>query len=64
VVAAQAATSGLARANRLTRVLAPAAPLAPGRYVVGVRMAAWANPDRTSVLVGRSFRVVAGSHRT
>jgi hypothetical protein len=56
---ARAAASGLARANRLTRLLVPGRRLGPGRYVVGVRLAAWANPARTSVLVGRPFRVAA-----
>jgi hypothetical protein len=51
---------GTARANRLTRVGPRVQAARPGRYVYGVRLAAWTNPARVSVLVGRPFRVVAG----
>ena len=58
-LAARAAVSGTLRASRLERVQPVAALRRPGRYVYGVRLAAWANPARVSVVVGRPFRVVA-----
>jgi hypothetical protein len=52
------AASGTVRANRSPRIVLPPSRLAPGRYVLAVRLAAWANPERVSVVVSRRFLVV------
>jgi hypothetical protein len=53
---AVASTRGSVRAyyDRLVRT---PAKLPPGQYVYALRLSAWANPDRTSVVVSAPFRV-------
>jgi hypothetical protein len=50
--------SGEGRANRGRLVRFPRVTLPPGDYVYAVRMRAAMNPERTSVLVSRPFRVL------
>ena len=50
-------TAGLLRASRPNEITLPARTLPPGRYVYGLRLAAWANPARSTVIVSRPFRV-------
>jgi hypothetical protein len=54
------AATGVLRANRRPPLSLPTRVLAPGRYVLAVRMAAWANPERVTVKVSRPFTVAAG----
>ena len=49
--------TGLLRANRVPRVTLSTRVLRPGRYVLGIRLAAWANPKRASVFLGRPLTV-------
>ena len=44
-------------ANRWPRITFSTRRLLPGRYVVAVRMTAWANPARAKVFLGRPFVV-------
>jgi hypothetical protein len=48
---------GLVRANRFPTVWLPTRRLAPGRYVLAVRLTAWANPARAKVFLSRSLVV-------
>jgi hypothetical protein len=52
-----ATKTGLLRANRWPRVALSTRLLRPGRYVLAVRLAAWANPKRASVFLGRPLTV-------
>ena len=52
------AVRGIVRVNRPLAITLAAKRLPPGRYVYGVRMAAWANPARVSVFGSRPFEVV------
>jgi hypothetical protein len=54
---AVAAATGILPANRRPPLALPTRLLPPGRYVLAVRMAAWANPDRVTVRVSRPFTV-------
>jgi hypothetical protein len=49
--------TGLLRANRWPRVTLSTRVLRPGRYVLAVRLVAWANPKRASVFVSRPLAV-------
>jgi hypothetical protein len=51
------ASNGTLGPNRPAKIELPSLYLAPGRYVYAIRLAAWANPGRTSVVVSRPFRV-------
>jgi hypothetical protein len=60
---AVAAVRGTARASRIGRVEPTGRLRRPGRYVVAVRLAAWANPGRSTLRVSRPFRVTASPRR-
>jgi hypothetical protein len=60
LAAGGAVTAGAGRA-RFVRRIEVRRPLLPGRYVTAVRLAAWANPDRVTTLVGRPFAVGTGT---
>jgi hypothetical protein len=51
------AVTGTVPANRRPRVALPPRALRAGRYVMAVRLTAWANPERVSVVVSRPFHV-------
>jgi hypothetical protein len=57
--APRAAVRGVGKANRIGRVVPSGRLRRPGRYVVAVRLAAWANQERVTLVVSRPFRVVA-----
>jgi hypothetical protein len=49
--------SGALRAYRDGTIRLSTAKLPPGRYVAGVVVSAWANPDRTLVKASRVFTI-------
>jgi hypothetical protein len=53
--------TGSAKAYASQRVRLASRPLAPGRYVYGVQLAATMNPQRTTSFFGRPFRVAKRS---
>ena len=55
-----ATKQGTVRANGVPRITFSTRQLLPGRYVVAVRLAAWANPTRAKVFLGRPLVVPAG----
>jgi hypothetical protein len=57
--ASAATKQGVVRANRWPQITFPTRRLAPGRYILAVRLAAWANPARAKVFLGRPLVVPA-----
>jgi hypothetical protein len=55
--ASAATKQGTVRANRWPRITFSTRRLLPGRYVIAVRMAAWANPARAKVFLSRPLVV-------
>ena len=55
--ASLATKTGVVRANRWPRVTLSTRVLRPGRYVLAVRLSAWANPKRASVFRSRPLTV-------
>ena len=55
--ASAATKQGTVRANRWPRITFSTRRLQPGRYVLAVRMAAWANPARAKVFLSRPLVV-------
>ena len=55
--ASAATKQGVVLANRWPRITFSTRPLAPGRYVLAVRMSAWANPARAKVFLSRPLVV-------
>ncbi len=53
-------TDGTIKANFTPRIQFPSVPLAEGKYVYAIRLSAWANSSRSTVLVSKAFQVGAG----
>lgn len=53
-------TSGVVKANFAPRIQFPSVPLAEGKYVYAIKLSAWANAGRSTVLVSKAFQVGAG----
>lgn len=53
-------TQGTIKANFSPRIQFPSAPLAEGKYVYAIRMSAWANSGRSTVVISNPFQVGAG----
>lgn len=51
---------GMIKANFSPRIQFPSVPLADGTYVYAIRLAAWANGGRSTVLVSEPFTVGSG----
>jgi hypothetical protein len=60
VQAATLTTEGTVKANFSPRIQFPSVPLAEGTYRYAIRMAAWANGGRSTVLVSEPFTVGSG----
>ena len=50
-------TKGTIKANFSPRIQFPAVPLKAGKYVYAIRLSAWANDGRSTVLVSKGFNV-------
>jgi hypothetical protein len=53
-------TEGTIRANTAPRIQFPQAPLADGTYVYAIKLSAWANSGRSTLLVSEAFQVGSG----
>lgn len=60
VQAATLSTAGTIKANFSPRIQFPSAPLAEGKYVYAIKLSAWANSGRSTMLVSKAFQVGTG----
>jgi hypothetical protein len=59
--APRGAAHGRLKAYKTPPLKIPTGHLAPGRYIYGIRLAATMNPERSTVLTSRPFRVIRGT---